>query len=183
MGGIINNNIYKEVDSGGMNRKRFVLSVVNFNLYYYFWYERTYSEQSRCRSMISITQLYGKVTNIHFFRWFRIIVFEMSATCIFIYGVLSSQYLLPPSPLPDPYTPINNPIHSFFISCCLFLILCYSGQLTGGHCNPAVTLSLLITKGNKITPLVFVVYALSQFAGALLGGLIAWPLVSDFNFQ
>jgi glycerol uptake facilitator-like aquaporin len=107
----------------------------------------------------------------------------MSATCIFIYGVLSSQYLLPPTPIPENYVPINNPIHSFFISCCLFLILCYSGQLTGGHCNPAVTLALLITKGNKITPLVFVVYALSQFAGALLGGLIAWPLVTNFNFE
>ena len=63
-----------------------------------------------------------------------------------------------------------NPAHSAFESLALFLVMSFAGQLTGGHCNPAITVSLLISKGNKITPIITVVYIISQFAGAFVGG-------------
>jgi glycerol uptake facilitator-like aquaporin len=88
-----------------------------------------------------------------------------------MYGVISSQYVSPPYPKPPNYTPILNPTHSIFESCALFLCLCFSGQLTGGHCNPAVTTTLLISKGNKINPFIALIYISSQFVGALVGGL------------
>ena len=62
----------------------------------------------------------------------------------------------------------------------LFLVMSFAGQLTGGHCNPAITTSLLISKGNKITPLIAAVYIFSQFLGAIAGGGIGinhWILV------
>jgi glycerol uptake facilitator-like aquaporin len=75
-----------------------------------------------------------------------------------------------------------NPTHSVFNSLALFLVLCFSGQLTGGHCNPAVTLALLISKGNRIRIPVALAYIFSQFLGAIAGGAIAYGLVPTFNF-
>jgi len=87
----------------------------------------------------------------------------------------------PPFPRPDAYQPVLNPGHSIFQSCALFLSLCFAGQLTGGHCNPAVTISLLISRGNRITFIVAFNYILSQFIGAIIGGVLAWTLVDDFT--
>ena len=86
------------------------------------------------------------------------------------------MYMVPPYNK-DNYTPVLNPGHSVFVSCALFLGLCFSGQLTGGHCNPAVTMTLLITKGNKITAKIAAIYIVSQYIGAFLGGLISWAII------
>jgi glycerol uptake facilitator-like aquaporin len=91
------------------------------------------------------------------------------------------MYMKTPYPEPSNYQPVLNPGHSIFVSCALFLALCFSGQLTGGHCNPSVTLTLLISKGNKITPKVATVYICSQFLGAILGGLLAWAVIDNFT--
>lgn len=100
----------------------------------------------------------------------------MIATILLVYGGMSSMYMTPPYNQ-EGYIPILNPGHSVFVSCSLFLSLCFSGQLTGGHCNPAVTVTLLISKGNKITIKIALVYIVSQYIGALLGGLISWAIV------
>ena len=55
----------------------------------------------------------------------------------------------------------------------------FAGQLTGGHSNPAITTSLLISKGNKITPIIAAVYIVSQFCGAITGGAIG----NYFNYN
>ena len=52
----------------------------------------------------------------------------------------------------------------------LFLVMSFAGQFTGGHCNPIITLALLISKGNKMTPKIAVVYMCAQFVGAIAGG-------------
>lgn len=127
-------------------------------------------------------QFFGRLKTINCFKWFRIFVFEFTGTCILVYGIMSSQYVTPPYPIPNDYQPVLNPTHSVFNSFALFLVLCFSGQLTGGHCNPAVTLSLLISKGNKITWSVALAYTISQFLGAITGGAIAYGLVLTFNF-
>lgn len=91
------------------------------------------------------------------------------------------MYMTPPYPLPESYQPVPNPGHSIFQSCALFLSLCFAGQLTGGHCNPAVTLSLLISRGNRITATVALIYIISQFSGSMIGGILSWVLIDDFT--
>lgn len=63
----------------------------------------------------------------------------------------------------------------------LFLVMSFAGQLTGGHCNPAITTSLLISKGNKITPIIAVVYIVSQYVGAIAGGGIVYALIDAYT--
>lgn len=70
-------------------------------------------------------------------------------------------------------TGVINPGHSAFISLNLFLCLVLGGQLTGAHTNPAITLTLLIGKGNfKINPINAIVYIIAQFAGSFAGAAI-----------
>ena len=117
-----------------------------------------------------ITQLYGHIKHPALFRWARIIIFEFISSVLLVYGIMSSQYETPPYPRPDDYQPILNPGHSAFISLALFLVMSFAGQLTGGYSNPAFVLSLMISKGNKLTPKIGIVYMLSEFAGAISGG-------------
>ena len=57
---------------------------------------------------------------------------------------------------------IPNIGHSTFISLSLFLALVLSGQLTGGHTNPIITLALLIGKTHlNFTWVKAIVYILS----------------------
>ena len=105
----------------------------------------------------------------------------MIATILLTYGIMCSMYQTPPYPTPTDYTPITNPGHSIFQSCALFLALCFAGQLTGGHCNPAVSITLLISRGNKITFIVAIVYILAQFLGAILGGFLAYVLIDNWT--
>ena len=65
-----------------------------------------------------------------------------------------------------------NIAHSGFISLAMFLVFCLCGQLTGGHANPIITLSLMFTRGTKIGLIEGVVYIVSQFAGSIAGGAV-----------
>ena len=98
-----------------------------------------------------------------------------------MYGIICSQYVSPPFPRPDDYVGVKNPFHSIFCSAALFLCMSFAGQLTGGHVNPAVSLVFLLSKGNKVTPLVFTAYLFSQYIGAILGCLIGYFLVLNFD--
>ena len=64
----------------------------------------------------------------------------------------------------------------------------FAGQLTGGYSNPAIALALVISKGNKITPKIGLVYALANFLGSLAGGGLGiiynnsvYVLIFDFD--
>jgi glycerol uptake facilitator-like aquaporin len=99
----------------------------------------------------------------------RIVFFEVIATAFFAYGICCSQNLPPPYPTPSGYNYVSNPGHSAFVSMSLFLAICWCGQLTGGHCNPAVTTVFIMKKDSAITLKVGLIYMGSQVAGAFLG--------------
>jgi glycerol uptake facilitator-like aquaporin len=85
------------------------------------------------------------------------------------YGVICSIYQTQPFPIPLHYEPIFNDFHTTFSSFAMLLVLCFAGQLTGGHVNPAVTLSVSLSKGMKIILSSIITYMISQFFGAILG--------------
>jgi len=55
------------------------------------------------------------------------------------------------------------------------------GHITGGHINPAVTLTL--TLSGACEPLRAVVYILAQFFGAVLGSLLLWASTSQMSYD
>lgn len=55
---------------------------------------------------------------------------------------------------------------------CLFLVLCMAGQLTGGFSNPAIAISLVTARNNRITFKIGMAYILADFIGGFLGGLL-----------
>jgi glycerol uptake facilitator-like aquaporin len=95
----------------------------------------------------------------------KIVIFEGVGTLILAYGICCGQYLPPID------EKIINPFHSIFISCSLFLALCWSGSMTGGHINPAVTLGQMF-RSPKIPLKVGLIYMISQLIGAFIGALI-----------
>ena len=84
---------------------------------------------------------------------------------ILTYGICCSQYL---PPIKDK---VPNPFHGIFISCALFLALCWSGAITGGHINPAVTLGQMF-RTPKLKLKTGLIYMASQFTGAFFGALL-----------
>jgi glycerol uptake facilitator-like aquaporin len=69
------------------------------------------------------------------------------------------------------------------------LLIAYSvtSIISGGHFNPAVTLSFALSKliartTNSAELLKFTVYVILQFLGALCGALLAWA-VTDFTHE
>ena len=98
-------------------------------------------------------------------------MFEFLASFFFTYGVMCSYF---------DEAGIPNFAHSAFVSLSLFLVMCLSGQLTGGHANPIVTLALLINRGSRITPLIAIAYIVSQFLGSFAGGAVAYAVVANF---
>jgi glycerol uptake facilitator-like aquaporin len=84
---------------------------------------------------------------------------------LFMYGCCCSQYLLPD------YKRIPNPFHSVFISCSLFIALCWSGGFTGGHVNPAVTMAM-VRKQDGMKWREGALYMASQFVGAIIAAFV-----------
>jgi hypothetical protein len=93
----------------------------------------------------------------------------MIGTALFAYGICCSQNQPPPFPTPSTYIPIPNPGHSVFVSLSLFLAICWCGQISGGHCNPAVTTVFIMKKNSEITFPIAMMYMVSQTVGAFLG--------------
>jgi hypothetical protein len=102
----------------------------------------------------------------------RIFIFETAATTLFAYGIICTMYPVQPFPVPKNYNPAPNHMHTFFSSMSMLLVLCFSGQLTGCHVNPAVTISIFLSKGMKFHIPAFIAYITSQFAGGMIGILI-----------
>ena len=96
---------------------------------------------------------------------FRIGLFEGIGTLILTYGVCCGQYL---TPVRDK---VPNPFYSFFISSALFIALCWSGPMTGGHVNPAVTLGQMF-RAPKLPLRTALKYMIFQLVGAMIGSLI-----------
>jgi glycerol uptake facilitator-like aquaporin len=51
----------------------------------------------------------------------------------------------------------------------LFFGICFSGRLTGGHLNPAVTLTFILKRDSDVNWKNGLLYMASQCIGALLG--------------
>lgn len=87
-------------------------------------------------------------------------MFEFFASFFFTYGVMRTYYLANGTP---------NYAHSGYVSLSMFFVMCLSGQLTGGHANPIITLALMMTKGTNINLIYGLIYIISQFAGSFAG--------------
>jgi glycerol uptake facilitator-like aquaporin len=48
----------------------------------------------------------------------------------------------------------------------------FCGQFSGGHCNPAVTTVFFLQKKSGITFYQYILYIVSQIAGAFVGSII-----------
>jgi glycerol uptake facilitator-like aquaporin len=78
------------------------------------------------------------------------------------YGICISIYH---HPIKDK---IKDPSSDLFISCFFYFALSVAAPFTGGHMNPAVTITLnQITKNKNIIP-----YFLGQFIGAFLAAIL-----------
>ena len=108
------------------------------------------------------------------FELFRIGIFEGVGTLILAYGVCCGQYL---PPIRDK---VPNPFYSFFISAALFLALCWSGSMTGGHINPAVTLGQML-RTPKISLRTGLIYMVFQCLGAFIGSLLGTSLATKLG--
>ena len=99
------------------------------------------------------------------------------------YATMCSQYQPIPFDAPSNYKPTISPLHSIFISAALFLCLCFTGQLTGAHVNPIVTLTFMVNKNNKVTIFLGSIYIFSQFFGAIVGGAIGIVILIYFSIR
>ena len=108
----------------------------------------------------------------HFDYW-RIVIFELIGTALFAFGICICQYQPPPPPPPYNPIPLPNPSKNAFIPMSLFFGICFSGRLTGGHLNPAVTLTFILKRDSDVTLPYGIVYMISQCVGALAGASLA----------
>jgi aquaporin Z len=58
----------------------------------------------------------------------------------------------------------------------LIAVMAAFGGVSGGHFNPAVTLFMMLTRQTHVA--IGLIYCIVQFAGAILGGALAWGLTS-----
>ena len=73
-------------------------------------------------------------------------------------------------------------MHDLFVVLTLYMARCFFAPLTGGYFNTAVTVGVFLNKNssNKITPKKFLVYALAQLLGAIIGASLS-KLIYDVN--
>lgn len=91
-----------------------------------------------------------------------ILAFQTVATLILAYGACISIYKHPIiDQKPDPACDI-------YIACFYYFGLSVSAPFTGGHMNPATTISFHLHKKNKNMHLYFI----AQFLGATIAGLL-----------
>lgn len=110
---------------------------------------------------------------IRYFDIWRIVIFELFGTALFAFGICICQNQPPPPP--PPYNPpiITNPSSNAFIPIALFFGICFSGRLTGGHLNPAVTLTFILKRDSDVNLPYGLLYMISQCFGALSGAAAA----------
>ena len=101
----------------------------------------------------------------------------MIGTALFAFGICICQNQPPPSP-PTPYIVTPNPSKNAFIPLALLFGICFSGRLTGGHLNPAVTLTFVLKRDSDVTLKRGLIYAASQIVGAFAGASLAYWFTS-----
>ena len=94
--------------------------------------------------------------NLIFNRKFHIIFFETLGSFILSYAFTASSF---------------HDVPELTLATAYFLSIGITGEITGGYINPIVTLAAWIDRRHKKLTL----YLVSQFIGALLGGL--WALL------
>lgn len=108
---------------------------------------------------------------------------EMLQMCIFVYwgtgSVLATGQKLVEANMKESVSRIVPISFAFGMT---IMILVYSfGSRTGGHINPAVTLSLFLS--GKVTFIKSVIYIIAQFMGAILGSLLVWGSTNQMSFN
>lgn len=71
----------------------------------------------------------------------------------------------------------TSSIAAIAIGCVLMVLVYAGGHESGAHYNPAVTLTVAVSRRDKIQPLDAIVYVFSQLAGGLVAALISWVLI------
>eukprot|EP00930_Biecheleria_cincta_P075734 TRINITY_DN6291_c0_g1_i1.p1 TRINITY_DN6291_c0_g1~~TRINITY_DN6291_c0_g1_i1.p1 ORF type:complete len:494 (+),score=82.95 TRINITY_DN6291_c0_g1_i1:72-1553(+) len=71
----------------------------------------------------------------------------------------------------------SSSIAAIVIGCALMVVVYSGGHISGGHYNPAVTLAVLLRGGGKIGLIDSGLFMVAQFAGALSGAVLSWPLI------
>lgn len=94
----------------------------------------------------------------------KIVFFEAISTFILAYGICICHFIHPIQ------FHIPNPFATFIVSCFLYFGLSIAGPFSGGHLNPAVTMSLY--SAGEIPASKIPLYWCSQVVGATAGVLL-----------
>ena len=62
-----------------------------------------------------------------------------------------------------------------------FVALLMAANISGAHFNPAVTMSFMIRRENKLPKGIGMLYILFQFSGALCGSLFSWNFIAVYG--
>jgi len=65
------------------------------------------------------------------------------------------------------------------IGTCLVAVVYAGGHLSGAHYNPSITISVWVSRRNKITTLDAAIYIIVQLFAAFLAGLFQWAILSE----
>lgn len=77
----------------------------------------------------------------------------------------------------NPAFPAGNSSQCAFISLAMFFAFVISGQLSGGHGNPIITIALIFTKGSNINGFKLIIYIVAQYIGAIVGAAIGMKFI------
>eukprot|EP00440_Ansanella_granifera_P009380 gb/GFBE01010166.1/.p1 GENE.gb/GFBE01010166.1/~~gb/GFBE01010166.1/.p1 ORF type:complete len:501 (+),score=105.05 gb/GFBE01010166.1/:1-1503(+) len=72
----------------------------------------------------------------------------------------------------------TDPLAPIAIGCVLMVLVYAGGHSSGAHYNPAVTLAIAVRGGGKMEPIDVILYMITQFAGAVVGMLLAWAKIT-----
>jgi aquaporin Z len=65
------------------------------------------------------------------------------------------------------------------IGTCLVAVVYAGGHLSGAHYNPSITISVWVSRRNKITTLDAAIYIVVQIFAAFLAGMFQWAILSE----
>ena len=101
-----------------------------------------------------------------------ILLFEFLGTLL-LTGLFTSCYCT--GVFPGTGLPMEKDFAGFL--CGFFVLLIFSARISGSHFNPAITLAFMLRRDiGRFSRMLGLLYIAAQYAGALLGAIIAYNL-------